>query len=140
MKYFTIKNFYFNKNVYLYECYMYAGGGVRYLSENGVCKHLPWQIAILEKVYFNAKKSNSTCIYSWSKKATHVVQSHLGNEKELWSLHCLPILFVYCIFFCLVNKAEKPRVLSQYWACTEKIAMRVRRQICILILLQLTVI
>ena len=49
-----------------------------------------------------------------------------GNEKELRSLHWLPFLFVYFYFpfFCLVNKAEKPRILSQYGACTEKTAMK----------------
>lgn len=36
----------------------------------------------------------------------------LGNEKEIWSLHLLPSLFVY-FFFCLVNMTKKPGVPSQ---------------------------
>lgn len=99
------------------------GGKVKHLPENGACKHLHWQIAILEKSYwdisYNAKKSTSRCICSWRKTATHVVQSHLAVKKNFFGV-CIGSLYCLFIFFCLVNKTEKRVVPSQCRACTEK--------------------
>lgn len=91
------------------------GGEIKHLPENDACKHLHWQIALLEKpigISTTMPKKALADVSTAGERQPHMWYSHTWQWKKKFLESALAPFFV-CLFtfFCLVNKTEKLEVL-----------------------------